>query len=135
MECIPRCTQLLTTSARSLGGRGGYDARVDQPLSKTFVTALWNLGRVSFDKSLLGRSLFCKPSSHHRVSQTDRASHKSATRRVSREKKTDATAGCRRVITSVSDNGLGDGSVIVVWVGAGPVAKPRARRPRHYICS
>ena len=44
MECIPRCTQLLTTCGRSLGGKGGNDAHVYQPLSKTFVTALWNLG-------------------------------------------------------------------------------------------
>ena len=58
MECIPRYTQLLMTCARSLGGEGGHNAHADQPLSKTFVTALWNLGPVSFDKSLLGRSVF-----------------------------------------------------------------------------
>ena len=49
MECIPRYTQLLMTCARSLGGEGAPNAHADQPLSKTFVTALWNLGPVSFD--------------------------------------------------------------------------------------
>ena len=49
MECIPRYTQLLMTCARSLGGEGAPNAHADQPLSKTFVTALWNLGRDSVD--------------------------------------------------------------------------------------
>ena len=86
MECIPRCTQLLMTCARILGGKGGHDANVDRPLSKTFVTALWNLGWVSFGKSLLGRSLSCRPSNDHLASRTDRGSHKSATRHVTKKK-------------------------------------------------
>ena len=76
MECIPRCTQLLTTCGRSLGGEGN-DAHMYQPLSKTFVTALWNWGGSFLTQFCLFVLSFFSFVSHHRAGQTDRTSGKS----------------------------------------------------------
>ena len=59
------------------GGKGGNDAHMYHPLSKTFVTALWNWGGSLLTQFCLFVLSFFSFVSHHRAGQTDRTSGKS----------------------------------------------------------